>query len=132
MAHLISRIGGRQMFAKCSSAAAAIAAVALCLCGSAAAHPEVPYIVAGNIAKYCAAPDQTMDNALCVWFVTGALEVIVNNRAYGRSVCPPHMINLAQAVRLTREWLDAHPDEGMRPASYAIATALAEAFPCEK
>jgi hypothetical protein len=120
------------MFAKCGGAAAAIAAMALCLCGSATARPEVPYIFAGDIARYCAAPEQTMDNALCVWFVTGALEVIVNNRSYGRSVCPPHMINLAQAVRLAREWLDAHPNQGMHPASYAIAAALAETFPCEK
>jgi len=120
------------MFAKYSGAAAGIVAAALCLCGGAAAREEVPYVSAYDIAKYCAAPDQTIDNALCVWFVMGALEVIVNNRAYGLSVCPPHIINTAQAVRLTREWLAAHPDQELRPASYAVAAAVAGTFPCEK
>src|SRR6266481_698527 len=72
-------IGG-QMFAKYRVAAAVIAAIAPCLCGSAAAREEVPYLFASDLAKYCAAADQTIDNALCVWFVMGALEVIVNNR----------------------------------------------------
>jgi hypothetical protein len=120
------------MFAKYRVAAAVIAAIAPCLCGSAAAREEVPYLFASDLAKYCAAADQTIDNALCVWFVMGALEVIVNNRAYGLSVCPPHMINLPEAVTTTRKWLDAHPKQNLRPASYAVAAALAEAHPCGK
>jgi hypothetical protein len=62
------------MFAKYRVAAAVIAAIAPCLCGSAAAREEVPYLFASDLAKYCAAADQTIDNALCVWFVMGALE----------------------------------------------------------
>lgn len=120
------------MLARYCGAGTAIGVAALYLCGSAAAREEVPYLSAGDLAKYCAAPDQTIDNALCVWFVLGALEVIVNNRVYGLAVCPPHMINSAQAVRLTREWLAAHPDQELRPASYGVAAAVAGAFPCKK
>jgi Ssp1 endopeptidase immunity protein Rap1a len=97
------------------------------------AHDNADY----NTVRVCvrshrAAPDQTIDNALCVWFVTGAIEVIVNNRSYGFSVCPPHVINSAQAVKLTRLWLAAHPDQEVRAGSYAVAAAVADAFSCKK
>src|SRR5690242_12422657 len=105
------------MIAKHCGGAAVIAIAALCLGGSGAVRAEVPYVSAYDLGRYCAAPDQTIDNALCVWFVLGALEVIVNNRSYGLSACPPHMINSAQAVKLTREWLAAHPDQEVRAGS---------------
>ena len=120
------------MFTKYDIVAAAIAATMMCLSGSAVAREETSYFYGGHLAKYCAAPDQTTDYLVCVWFVMGALEVIVNNQAYGLSVCPPHMINSAQAVELTRLWLAAHPEQEVRPGSYVVASAVAAAFPCKK
>jgi hypothetical protein len=120
----------RQMSAKYCVAAAA--AATLYLGSSASLRAANPYVSAYDLNRYCAAPDQTIDNALCVWFITGALEVIVNNRSYGFSVCPPHMINSAQAVKLTRLWLAAHPDPEVRAGSSAVAAAVAAAFPCKK
>jgi hypothetical protein len=120
------------MFAKHHVAAAAIAAMMMGLCGGAVAREEVPYIYGGDLAKDCAAPDQTIEYAICAWFVMGALEVIVNNPSYGLSACPPHMINGPQAVKLTRLWLAAHPEQELRPGSYSVAAAVAAAFPCKK
>lgn len=120
------------MFARYHVTAAVIAAMVPCLCGTAVAREETTYLYGSDLAKYCAAPDQTTDDMVCDWFVAGALEVIVNNPSYGLSACPPHMINGPQAVKLTRLWLAAHPEQELRPGSYAVAAAVAAAFPCKK
>jgi hypothetical protein len=42
------------------------------------------------------------------------------------------MINGPQAVKLTRSWLAAHPEQELRPGPYVVAAAVATAFPCKK
>ncbi len=120
------------MLAKYLGAVAGVVAAAQCFSLSAAARQEVYYSTAGDLAKRCAAADQTIDNALCVWFVWGAAEVVANNPAYGFSVCFPDLSALAVTVDVTRKWLNAHPEQELRPASYAVAAALAEAYPCKQ
>ena len=57
------------MFTKYGVVAAAIAATMMCLSGSAVAREETSYFYGCHLAKYCAAPDQTTDYLVCVWFV---------------------------------------------------------------
>jgi Rap1a immunity proteins len=85
----------------------------------------------GNLQQFCAAGRQSGEYAMCWWFIAAVLEVLENNSVGGYKVCVPHLTNIDQAVKLTTEWIGAHPDSGIKAASVVTIEALAAAFPCK-
>jgi hypothetical protein len=85
-----------------------------------------------NLEKLCAADRQSGEYAMCWSFVAAVLEVLENNSIYGYKVCLPQLIHVDQAVKLTTEWIEAHPESRIKAASLITTKALDAAFPCKK
>jgi Rap1a immunity proteins len=68
---------------------------------------------------------------MCLSFIAAVLEVLKNNSVGRYKVCVPHLTNIDRAVKLTAEWIEAHPDSGIKAASLVTTQALAAAFPCK-
>jgi hypothetical protein len=93
--------------------------------------PAIAINYGDALEKLCAADRQSGQYAMCWSFIAAVLEVLENNSIYGYKVCIPQLTNVDQAVRLTTEWIKAHPDSGIKAASLVTTEALAAAFPCK-
>lgn len=49
-----------------------------------------------------------------------------------RLVCNPPRVTYGQQASITKKYLDNHPEHLHLPASFIVAAALNEAFPCAK
>jgi hypothetical protein len=112
-------------------AAGMIAMICLSFGNLNVAFGEVTYEYAGDLNGLCASGDPAT-KAVCFGFVGGVLEIVANSPVYGLSACISPLTPLSKAVDVTKKWLTVHPEYSAKPASLAIAQALAEAFPCNR
>jgi len=90
---------------------------------------EVTYEEAYDLNQLCTAKDINR-NAMCDGYILGIFEVITNTPVYGFVACVPPLSGTSKALERATAWLAKHPKENMRPASWAIAKAFAEIYPC--
>ena len=107
-----------------------IATICFSLGNQPVAFGEVIYEYAGGLNQLCTSQDVAA-KAVCEGFIGGVLDVVANNSIYGFTACIPPMTPMSKAADVTKNWLTVHPESSTRPASSAIAQALAEAFPCK-
>jgi hypothetical protein len=88
------------------------------------------YEPAGTLRRACDSKEK-VESEICFVFVVTTLEIAINNRIYGLTVCPPPHTNGQQAVKIARTWLNTYPEDELLPASQVVTDALAAAFPCD-
>jgi hypothetical protein len=72
-------------------------------------------------------------SGLCRGYVTGIADAMTNVAGiYGRRACIPMPVTVGQTVDVVKQYLGQHPEQRHYTASYLVAQALAEAFPCER
>lgn len=105
--------------------------VAACtfLSAPSAAADAVIYEISDDLYKACGAKSS---EPLCAAFITAVLEIMANTELYGYKACIPRRTNVAPIIDLTISWISAHPNDFEHPASWSVARAIAEAFPCRR
>jgi hypothetical protein len=74
---------------------------------------------------------------ICQGFVEGAIDTY-NIGAVGQSIknppllCIPETVNLDQAIRVVRKYLEDHPEKLHLPAAKLVIEAIKTAWPCQK
>jgi Rap1a immunity proteins len=92
-------------------------------------YPSVE--TAAGLFLDCNKSDDNSKSA-CVGYIEGVFEVATNNPIDGIISCVNKLRNSSTIVQLTLKWIAAHPENAQKPASTAIAEALAQAYPCTK
>jgi hypothetical protein len=89
-----------------------------------------PFWLATDLQRTCAHTEPS-----CSSFITGVLEVAVNNPVDGIKLCSPEpgrVIVGPEINSIVLQWINAHPEKGAEPASRAIVEALYDAYHCQK
>jgi hypothetical protein len=68
------------------------------------------YEPAGTLRRACDSKEK-VGSEICFVFVVTTLEIAVNNRIYGLTVCPPSHTNGQRAVKIAKTWLNGHPED---------------------
>jgi hypothetical protein len=107
----------------------AIAATLALACLPASARAD---ITGDDYWRLCTSKDAG-DEGFCSGYVAAiAAAVILPNAVSGWRACFPEHSTGQQKVDVVKRWLDQHPELRHHPASYLVAQALAEAFPCKQ
>jgi hypothetical protein len=67
------------------------------------------------------------------WYEVGVFRGYVAGvaDALSSSVCSPNNTTLGQVLAIVAKYFNEHPEQWSKPANVLIATALAQAFPCD-
>ncbi len=87
----------------------------------------------GNqIKAYCDAPMQTPANAMCLGYISGALDAyrVVGHMRKTKLFCEPESATGEQIVSMVKKYLDEHPEQLHWVASQLIYIVMARTFPC--
>jgi hypothetical protein len=98
-------------------------------CGDVLAIAHPPVEIADSLYKLCNRSDDG-SKAVCTGYIAGAFDALAENPINGITTCVPAMTKLSTIKRLTLHWIASHQDCRVKPASEAVADAIAEAFPC--
>lgn len=100
---------------------------------SVACVPTARAEATGNQLKaYCAAPMQTPTNAMCLGYISGALDAYraVDHMRKTKLFCMPDGATGEQIVSMIKQYLDEHPEQLHLVASQLIYIVIAGTFPC--
>ncbi|PYV75687.1 MAG: hypothetical protein DMG96_16400 [Acidobacteria bacterium] len=108
--------------------------------GAQNAQDSYGYMDGNILLEKCEAAGPSVDKALCLGYVEGAMDghfaMLDSLRtAYGTKLQPRYClpkggIQIGQAVRVTAKWLD-HPEKRHLRSDFLVLVAMFDAFPCK-
>jgi hypothetical protein len=90
------------------------------------------FISGNDLLKQCSQTASNLDQAICLGYVTAISDVLMSNKVNGFQGCTPSGATMGQLQRVIHSWLVARPNVLHYPASGLVASALEDAFPCNK
>jgi hypothetical protein len=93
---------------------------------------EVGRLKAGDTVPIAEAVRSATSVGACSGFIAGVNDQAMADSADSRKLpyCLPDGVDMSQLIRVTKRWLENHPEQLHLPSAILVVRALSEAFPC--
>ena len=87
-----------------------------------------------SLHNFCQEGDGSFQKIVCVAYIVGVVDAVggARNGIDGLVFCPPKDITRMQTTEIVKKWLNDNPSNRNFVASFLVAAALSEAWPCPK